>query len=50
MRRGYNESIVQAYHNYMVEVAIAFGADNETAHKQMRDVIELDIAITRVSY
>ena len=50
MRRGYNETIVQAYHNYMVKIAIAFGAESERAHKHMRDVIELDIALTRVSH
>ncbi|XP_063903442.1 neprilysin-2-like isoform X1 [Zophobas morio] len=49
MRRGYNETIVQAYHNYMVKIAIAFGAESERAHKHMRDVIELDIALTRIT-
>lgn len=49
MRRGYNESIVQAYHKYMTKIAIAFGAEEERAQREMRDVIDLDIAITRVS-
>jgi membrane metallo-endopeptidase-like protein 1 len=49
MRRGFNETLVRAYYDYMVKIAKGFGAEEEAAHKEMRDVIELDIAITRVS-
>ncbi|EFA03192.1 neprilysin-2 [Tribolium castaneum] len=49
MRRGYNESIVRAYHVYMSKIAMAFGAEEERAYRHMLDVINLDIAITRIT-
>jgi membrane metallo-endopeptidase-like protein 1 len=49
MRRGFNETLVRAYYDYMVKIAKGFGAEEEAAHKEMRDVIELDIAITRIT-
>ncbi|RZC41734.1 membrane metallo-endopeptidase-like 1, partial [Asbolus verrucosus] len=49
MRRGFNESLVKSYYNYMVKIATAFGADADRARSQMRDVINLDIAITRIT-
>ncbi|RZC35967.1 Peptidase M13 N domain containing protein, partial [Asbolus verrucosus] len=49
MRQGFNESLVQSYYNYIVKVAVAFGADANRAHSEMRDVINLYVALTRIT-
>lgn len=47
--RGLNDSVVQAYYDYMVDMAVIFGADRELAKKEYLDVLELETTIANVS-
>ena len=38
----------QAYMNSMIEIAVLFGADRETAVTDMTDVLELDTQLANV--
>ncbi|RZC36911.1 endothelin-converting enzyme 1-like, partial [Asbolus verrucosus] len=49
MRKGFNESIIRSYYDYMVDIAIYFGADQEVAHHEMKDVLNFEIAMSRVA-
>lgn len=50
MRKGLQDPIVRAYYNYMVKIAVAFGAERERATKEMEEVINLDIALAKVLF
>lgn len=49
MLRGTNDSVVQAYFDYMVDMAVLFGADEETARDELEDVLGLEIDLANVS-
>lgn len=48
MRKGLSEKVVRAYYEYMVQIAEAFGAEKEAAEREMKEVINLDIMLTKV--
>ncbi len=43
-----NSSDLNAYYKLMVDVAKAFGANNETAHQDMKDVLKFERKIAKV--
>lgn len=47
--RGLNDSVVQAYYDYMVDTAVIFGADREIAKKDSLDVLEFETKLANVS-
>lgn len=47
--KGLNNTIVQAYHKYQVDMAVLYGADRKRAEKEMRDVLDLEFALANVS-
>ncbi|RZC32674.1 Peptidase M13 N domain containing protein, partial [Asbolus verrucosus] len=49
MKQGFNQSLVRFYFDYIVKVAIALGADEERARIEMKDVVDLNIAIARIT-
>lgn len=46
---GVKDEIVRAYYDFMVDIAIIFGADNQTAKRDMKDVLDLQIKLATVS-
>lgn len=50
LSKGLNEKIVAAYYDYMVDVAILFGADRERAVKELRESLDFEIALANVSF
>lgn len=46
--RGEGDSVVNAYLNYMVNLATLFGADPETARSDLDDALEFEIALANV--
>jgi len=46
--KGLNESLVRAYHSYQVDLAVLYGADKEDAEKEMKDVLDFEIAFAKV--
>jgi len=47
--KGWNNTIVKAYYSYMVDMAVIFGADKSRAEKEMRDSLNLEIALAEIS-
>lgn len=46
--RGLGDSVVQAYFEYMVDLAIIFGADGDRAKEELLDVLQFEINIANV--
>lgn len=49
MIKGFNETLVSAYYDYMVDMAVLFGADKEKAKKEMLDSLNFEMALANVS-
>lgn len=47
---GMNNTIVQAYFSYMVDMAVLFGANRNNAEKEMRESLDFEIALANVSF
>ncbi|CAO1406051.1 unnamed protein product [Diamesa serratosioi] len=47
--KGMNNSIVQAYHSYQVDMAVLYGADKSRAEKEMKEVLEFEFALANIS-
>lgn len=48
--QGLDGEVVKAYYNYLVDVAIIFGADKSTAEKEIKDAVDFEINLTKVSF
>lgn len=46
--RGLNDSVVQAYYHYMVDMAIIFGANITRAKEELLDVLEFESNLANV--
>lgn len=49
MIKGWDEKIVKGYYDYMVEIAVHFGAEKSKALKELKDVVELEMKLANVS-
>ncbi|CAG9805792.1 unnamed protein product [Chironomus riparius] len=47
--KGLNESLVQAYHSFQVDLAVLYGADKEDSEKDMKDVLDFEIAFAKIT-
>ncbi|XP_067648018.1 neprilysin-2 isoform X5 [Eurosta solidaginis] len=48
--KGFNETLVSSYYDYMVDIAVLFGADKERAKKELRESIDFEIALANISW
>ncbi|XP_017031208.1 neprilysin-2 isoform X2 [Drosophila kikkawai] len=48
--KGFNETLVTAYYEYMVDVAVLFGADKEKAKTELLTSLEFEIALANISW
>ena len=46
--KGFNDTMVTAYYDYMVDIAVLFGADKEKAKKELREVLEFEISLANI--
>lgn len=46
--KGLEDKIVKAYYEYMVDVAVIFGAEREAAKKELMDSILFEIKLANV--
>lgn len=44
-----NDRVVKAYHEYMIDVAVILGADKDNATKDLKESVEFEIELARVS-
>ncbi|KAF2902340.1 hypothetical protein ILUMI_03845 [Ignelater luminosus] len=47
--QGMKNEVVKAYYNYLVDLAIMFGADRSTAEKEITDALDFEIALAEIS-
>lgn len=47
--KGFESDEIKAYHKFMVDNAVAFGADKQRAEEELKDVVELEIKLANVS-
>lgn len=48
MIRGLKEKIVNAYYKYMVDIAVVLGADKKRAEKELKEMLNFEIALAKV--
>lgn len=47
--KGTDEKIVAAYYRYMVDVAVLFGADRQRAVKELKESLDFEIGLAKIS-
>ena len=47
--KGFSEKMVMDYYDYMVDIAVLFGADKEKAKIELREVVEFEIRLANIS-
>ena len=47
--KGFGDPVVNAYYRYLVDIAIALGADKATAQKDMKETLEFEMKLANVS-
>lgn len=47
--KGLEDKIVKAYFEYMVDVAVIYGADRPRALRELRDSLDFEIKLANVS-
>lgn len=48
--KGENDSLVQAYHKFQVDMAVLFGAEREDAESEMKDVLDFEFKLANVIF
>lgn len=49
MIKGLNETLVKAYYEYMVDLAVLFGAKRDAAETELLQSLEFEMALANVS-
>lgn len=49
LRMGIDNKNVKIYYNFMVDLAVKFGAEQSVAERDMRDAVEFEIQLAKVS-
>lgn len=47
--KGLKDKIVKAYYEYMVDIAVIYGAKKENAERELLESLEFEIALANVS-
>ncbi|XP_063696900.1 neprilysin-2 isoform X1 [Culicoides brevitarsis] len=47
--KGWNNTIVQAYYSYSVDMAVLFGADRNRAEKELKQSVEFEMSLANIS-
>lgn len=48
--KGLSDKIVKAYYEYMVDIAVIYGADRSRAQEELLDSLNFEIALANVSF
>lgn len=49
LNRGFKDKLVQAYYEYMVDIASLLGADRARAEVELKDSLQFEIKLANVS-
>lgn len=47
--KGLDDKIVKAYYDYMVDIAVLFGADRDRATRELKESLDFEIKLANVS-
>lgn len=50
MIKGLEDKIVKAYYEYMVDMAVIYGADRPRAERELMESLEFEMALANVKY
>lgn len=50
LTKGLDDKLVRAYYEYMVDIAVLFGADKSRATKELRESLEFEMKLANVSF
>lgn len=48
--KGLDDKIVKAYYDYMVDIAVLFGADRKVAESELKESLKFEIKLANVSF
>lgn len=48
MIKGMNDTLVKAYYNYMVDLAVLYGAEEERAKKELMESMQFEMNLANV--
>ncbi|XP_033212282.1 neprilysin-2-like [Belonocnema kinseyi] len=49
LSNGFKDNYIKAYYNYMVDVAVSFGADKAIAEKELKETLEFEMLLANIS-
>lgn len=49
LKMGFDTELIRAYYDYMVDMAVFFGAEREQAKEQLKEALLLEINLANVS-
>lgn len=49
LNRGFSDKLVQAYYEYMVDIAVLLGAERPRAEVELKDSLEFEMKLANVS-
>lgn len=47
--KGFNDTIVKAYYEYMTDIAVIFGAERTRAEEELKQVVEFEMKLAKVN-
>lgn len=47
--KGFDDKLVRAYYDYMIDIAVLFGADKNRAIRELKQVVEFEMQLANVS-
>lgn len=50
MSKGFEDKIVKAYYEYMVDIAVIYGADRSRAERELMESLEFEMKLANVSF
>lgn len=48
LTQGFDDDMVRAYYEYIVDIAVLFGADRKTAMKELKESLEFEMKLANV--
>lgn len=49
LSKGFEDKIVKAYYEYMVDMAVIYGADRSRAERELKESLEFEMKLANVS-
>lgn len=49
LSKGFEDKIVKAYYEYMVDIAVIYGADRSRAERELKESVEFEMKLANVS-